>query len=260
MLNLAASRRVDSLITSVIVGDDFVTRLSLGSCYDLRDACLHLHSTHQSDERRLTSSPRSPRNVPEDLECDIEVGSASSPSPRVHDDTLTEMILSKTEYFHPSSLKLPLYQYSDLQGSVSFDSLMTTPHDPFPNPIELFEYSQFTSIEPTPQLARLEEQRQLTLKSMRYMMNDLQAVMKSFKLYPPGRIIHIVDREEWNVLASGSTMRISDDLILSDDQGSVAYLCDQEYFSTLQLSGNMFSSHLPTDYLKKLRNLFPLTT
>lgn len=260
VLNLSASRRVDSLITSVIVGDDFVPRLSLGSCYDLRDACLYLHSTNRSEIDEAKSAVPSPPSIDsaEVLSSDLEVGLRSSLSPPP-DDTLTGMILSKTAYDRSPISSSSLYKYSDLQGSLSPDSLLNPSHEPFPNPIELFEYSQFTSVQPTPELAELEEQRQMTLKSMRYLMNHLQGVMKSFKLYPPGRIIHIVDREEWRSLISNSASRAPHDFILSDDQSHVAYLSDQEYFSTLQLSGNMFSSHLPTEYLNKLRNLFPLT-
>jgi hypothetical protein len=243
LFNLSAARRTDSLITSVIIGDDFAARLSFGSCYDLRDACLSLHSTLQTE--------------------DTEIEPDKTPATEGDHRTLVDLILSRTGYDQSSPSSL--YQYPPLidPSTAVVDSVtdhgLTLP----PPPVELFEYSQFTAVEPTPQLLELEEQRQETLQSLGYLMERLQTnTMTADKLFPPGRIIHIVDRDVWQAgLARGDLGPLLDhEQVLSEDHRSVAYLCDQEHFSSLQLSGKMFSSHLPTEYLTRLRELFPLTT
>lgn len=237
------------MITSVVLGDDFVPRLSEGSCYDLRDACLYLHSKQPSD-----IEVEAPLVVPSDtisLEAETNLSA--------EDNTLTGLILSRTHYTLPQSPDTSLYQYPLLPETPSSSLDNPDPASlplPIP-PIELFEYSQFTSLQPTVDLAELEEQRQVALRSLGIVMERLQAKMTAPKLFPPGRIIHIVSREEWN---ARTALTRGDHRILGDDQQSVAYLSDQESFSSLQLSGNMFSCHLPTEYLTKLRQMFPLTT
>jgi hypothetical protein len=267
VLNLSASRRVDSVITSVILGDDFVPRLSVGSCYDLRDACLYLHST-QPSEMGLEAPPLVSSASPIDLAA--PEAEPNPPREDAADQTLTGLILSRTHYDLPASPGSSLYQYPPLHAPLS-PAEPTEPlapdnsaEEPTPllaplpiPPIELFEYSQFTSLQPTMDLAELEEQRQVALRSLSCVMGKLQTKMTSPKLFPPGRIIHIVSREEWH---ARTALAHGDRRILGDDQQSVAYLSDQESFSSLQLSGNMFSCHLPTEYLTKLREMFPLTT
>jgi hypothetical protein len=241
LFNLSAARRVDSLVTSVIIGDDFAARLSFGSCYDLRDACLSLHST------RHPTSPSS--------------STATATGATERDDTLVGLILSRSGYDQsPSST---LYRYPPLADP---------PSPVVAAPVELFEFSQFTALEllpqPEPELEQVVEGE--TLQALGYLMERLQAsAMTAEKLFPPGRILHIVDREVWDTgrgrgdLGSLSEVREGEGrerLVLSEDESSVAYLCDQELFSSLQLSGKMFSAHLPTEYLTRLRRLFPLTT
>jgi hypothetical protein len=199
-------------------------------------------------------------------------GALESEETETADKTLAGLILSRTHYDLPTSSAVPaltsssLYQYplfpppqeASPADSSEEDSIPAPSTLPIP-PIELFEFSQFTPLQPTIDLnvAELEEQRQVALRSLSYVMERLQSRMTAPKLFPPGRIIHIVSREDWDARA---TLPRGDPRVLGGDQQSVAYLTEQEAFSSLQLSGNMFSCHLPTEYLNKLRQMFPLTT
>lgn len=173
--------------------------------------------------------------------------------------TLTDLILSISDYktslssFLSSSLALSenLTLTSPTTSELQSTELQST---------EFFEYSQFTSIESNEsvinQTNEIEKQRNLLLKPLLPILNHLQlSVMKSTKLFPPGRLIHIVDKVNWN-----NENKIEYEFeVIGKDQYSIAYVVDQLYFQEIQLSGNMFSSHLPTEYLLKLRNLFPLS-
>jgi hypothetical protein len=144
-----------------------------------------------------------------------------------------------------------------------------------------------------------------SLQDLKHIMDALRSEdMVHIKLYPPGKLVHIVDAEVWEralrtkavdassphvFTASSSNMPereakgqsaprhysewigTADDVcvVLNDGSAveiicrteeSVAYVADQLTFSELQLSADMFSSHLPTQCLYKLRELFPLST
>lgn len=152
-------------------------------------------------------------------------------------------------------------------------------------------------------------------------MNELRATsMKHPKLYPPGLILHIVDKSWWesseigvveggrvgrgggggkakgsvSVSGSGSEAQLEgkgkgdetggdgdgghtvderrthegmDESIIIRNSGvvahteqSVVYAADQITFSEIQISGSMFSTHLPHNSLAKIREVFPLTS
>jgi hypothetical protein len=134
---------------------------------------------------------------------------------------------------------------------------------------ELFEYAQYTQIGceeeegagPSPP----DSSPPLANSTSREVMRDIRRqVMSAAKLYPPGALVHIIDRDEWNRISSdreaGEGEGEGGMIVVSQDECLVAYLADQMTFNELQLSGSMFSAHLPTECLNKLRTLFPMSS
>lgn len=159
-----------------------------------------------------------------------------------------------------------------------------------------------------------DERELMSLRDLKHIMVALRnEEMTHTKLYPPGRVVHIVDTAQWDRNVSEGSVMPSNIVYNSDcgftsnqegfrgsggcvgeierseglewegDTGSgggtfevlrnglsvevicrteesVAYEADQLTFAELQLSADMFSSHMPTQCLYKLRELFPLTT
>lgn len=82
------------------------------------------------------------------------------------------------------------------------------------------------------------------------------------KLYPPGMIIHIVQRNEFLAGYQSNDEQQNGDghnnpIFLQQYENEVAYVTDQLTFSEIQISGSMFSSHMPHNVLSTIRNLFP---
>lgn len=82
------------------------------------------------------------------------------------------------------------------------------------------------------------------------------------KLYPPGQIIHIVEKNEFmtgSFVNGGceSTESTPSTTPLKKCRGMVAYITDQLTFSEIQISGSMFSSHMPHNVLETLQEFFP---
>lgn len=79
------------------------------------------------------------------------------------------------------------------------------------------------------------------------------------KLYPPGLLIHMVDLENFMSMVQHYRLDADeDDYVLRNDSAHVAYVCDQPAFEEIQVSGEMFTAHLPHSNLRILRSLFPL--
>ena len=83
------------------------------------------------------------------------------------------------------------------------------------------------------------------------------AIQVHEKLYPPGLLIHMVSIENYAEMISHHNLD-HEEYTLRNDGTQVAYVCDQEAFDEIQVSGDMFSAHLPHSNLRILRNLFPL--
>ena len=87
------------------------------------------------------------------------------------------------------------------------------------------------------------------------------------KLYPPGKIIHIVPKETFcadKKYLDGSSSKIAFDFkcipsLIHRHKSNVAYVSDQLTFSEIQISGTMFSDHMPQNVLSKIQELFPTT-
>jgi len=222
VFTLDAARDISRVVTSVVVGDDIVSRLSVSSAHDLRDACLHLFQSSVDPENGEVSAYDENK------------------------ERLSAHITGST-----SDSEVVRYQYTSLERSEELAG------------VEMFEYSQYTVLGKEGERDEVEKEkeheRQL-LRDLGHVMTTLRTdVMNHTKLYPPGRIVHIIDKRGWEECNERATGCHSLEVV-SEDQNSVAYLADQLTFSELQLSGSMFSSHMPTACLYKLRDLFPLTS
>jgi len=196
ILSVGAAKhpRVVSAITSVVISDDVVARLSLGSCLDLRDSLLRLHESESGSGGSSTSTANTCDNITD--------------------------------------------------GNVQ------------------------------------------TMKDMR------ENVPKYHKLYPPGQIIHIVDRSIWDmhVANGGSNANTMPATNSNSSSGSssgtkpptppsmhyhdcctgeykslpvitmsskhVAYYADQLTFQEMVLSSTMLSDHMPHYCLKLCKDVF----
>ena len=75
------------------------------------------------------------------------------------------------------------------------------------------------------------------------------------QLYPAGRIIHITQRTEFE---TASALCSTNPTPLKEKGDEVAYFSDQLSFSEIQVSGTMFSAHMPHKVLSKIREFFPI--
>lgn len=174
VLTVEAARVVSDRVTSVIIGDDVICRLSLGTCSDLRDACLRIY--HE--------------------------------------------IVSKTEGIGSSG---------DCEGMVEGKKVSTDGEK----------------------------------VDFHLLMNEIRREqMQHPKLYPPGKLIHLVSLKEWKrqsdeecILSSFTNVQGSGDDLTEE----VGYVADQLAFSEIIISSDMFSVHFPQYYLKKIREHFPLS-
>jgi hypothetical protein len=137
------------------------------------------------------------------------------------------------------------------------------------------------------------ESNQRALQEMHHVLATLRGccMTTTTKLYPAGTLIHIVDREQWQSSLSSCVIAPSLPITernplchpfptwssqcrgkeyvcsadgrsvyaISDTGTSVAYISDQLTFTELQLSGGMFSDHMPQRYMHMLKQLFPMS-
>ena len=105
---------------------------------------------------------------------------------------------------------------------------------------------------------------------------------KRIKLYPAGKIIHIVHRDEWDEIEIGgfdtqsyttnttntsntqpntsntyNTYNYNHHCLIHHHGDEIAYIADQVTFGEMHISGSMFSTHLPHVCLNKLMEFFP---
>jgi hypothetical protein len=135
-------------------------------------------------------------------------------------------------------------------------------------------------------------EKQLAMEKMLHVLTTMRRMcMTSQKenalLYPAGTLVHLLGRREWEaalhscVLAPSLSITERNPLclpfrvscasggehcalpsgqsvfLISSTEAHVAYVADQRTFAELQLSGAMFSDHLPQHYMRMLRELFP---
>lgn len=76
------------------------------------------------------------------------------------------------------------------------------------------------------------------------------------KLYPPGKIIHIIKR---NAGLTSAELEQSSNVnnLIGAHGDEIAYVSDQLTFAEMQISATMFSSHMPHSVLAKVRDIFP---
>lgn len=172
ILSLAAARACTGVVTSVVVGDDFVSRLSKGSVSDLRDALLFLNN--QSSRIRENLKTKILKKI-------------------LKHCTILNCVFNKV--FRKD------IKHQNHRQSVLFNTVR-------------------------------------------------RKTMTHPKLFPAGRIIHIIERKEWN-----HEKRDSGIAVLSKTSDLIAYFADQEYFSEIQCSNSMLVTHWPDDVLKKLSQL-----
>ena len=325
VFTLAGARAARHWITSVVIGDDMVSRWSLSSSYDLRNACIHLHNATRHDVGMdPVHMPNCERNSSVEstgtIDSPLAMTEEGTPDHGSSRGNLTKYILDTHERCNRESIH---YQYATLDNSYT--------------DMEMFEYSQYTTLEPITHMrhraecntgahceTQIEEADTMasgasptshgldnndrnvdssasppapsSLRDLQHIMDCLRCEhMVLDKLYPPGRLVHIVDSDAWERDVAASAVDVvppsaslwsdtrTDDRAWQTEVGgcgdthvelsdgrrveiicrsadSVAYAADQLTFAELQLSADMFSSHMPTKCLHKLRELFPLST
>lgn len=91
-----------------------------------------------------------------------------------------------------------------------------------------------------------------TLKQLR------EKYMVHPKLYPAGKIIHITQRNEFATASARGGSASGAPTPIKENGDEVAYFADQLSFSEMQVSGTMFSAHMPHKVLAKIREFFPV--
>jgi len=282
VFTLQAARSTRHLITAVVIGDDMVSRLSLGSAYDLRDACLHLLNEDASV-----------------LQCQGGVNSGVKNSSRLYQYIL-ELKSRDNNVMHRQGDNdaVCCYNEENVLRSPLCNSWQSCGDDCCERAHPKLGASR-SSVEPSRSDTKSNQVEGVegtgkALQEMHQVLATLRGccMVSSEKLFPPGTLIHIVDRAQWeDALVScvlAPTLPVTERnplgahnplwsahascgreyscpargckvIAISDSADHVAYLADQRTFAELQLSGSMFSDHMPQRYTHILREMFPMT-